>query len=410
MGSRNTLRTIASIAAPIAGTLLLPGIGTALGISGLTAAAGGATTLGGALGGGIGGLAGGALSGGGLSGALRGGALGAAGGYLSSGGASDLIGGTAAGRALGLSAPEGGSVLGNALGSTAGSAGSSGFSGLLSGGGAGVTSDGLRVGQAYDTASLSGLSSGSGIGSGLTGDFARGLGGSVSAPTSSLASALSSGSGGGASAFGGVSPLSIGGTLLGGINSMNATEKARKDLLNANNAALAQLQPYQATGAASNTRLSELLGTGGNSGAEDYGSLTEPFNPGDLTQDPGYQFQLSEGERALGRAQGARGNYFSGAALRAAQDYGTGLADQTYRDAYARDAAQREQTYNMYAGQAGQGLNAAGGAANINQNTGMNQANAGIAGSNNISQMLSSLLSGSGARRPVNIGGQIVYV
>jgi hypothetical protein len=41
------------------------------------------------------------------------------------------------------------------------------------------------------------------------------------------------------------------------------------------------------------------------------GELGGTFNPTDLTQDPGYQFNLQQGQQALDRAQGAKGNYFS---------------------------------------------------------------------------------------------------
>lgn len=100
-------RKIAKIAAPIAGSLLLPGIGTALGIGGLTTATGASTALGGGLGGAIGGGIGGGLGGGGIKGALGGAALGGAGGYLANGGFSQL-------------APQASSYLGNSTGNLIG--------------------------------------------------------------------------------------------------------------------------------------------------------------------------------------------------------------------------------------------------------------------------------------------------
>ena len=42
----------------------------------------------------------------------------------------------------------------------------------------------------------------------------------------------------------------------------------------------------------------------------------------DMTQDPGYQFRLSEGLKALNRQQAAGGNFLSGGALKAAARYG----------------------------------------------------------------------------------------
>lgn len=93
-----TVKSVASIALPIALSYFAPGIGTALG-STLSASSLGA--IGGAVGGGIGG----AINGGGVGGVLKGAAMGAAGGYLGNGGASELFGGTAIGDALGLANP-----------------------------------------------------------------------------------------------------------------------------------------------------------------------------------------------------------------------------------------------------------------------------------------------------------------
>lgn len=68
--------------------------------------------------------------------------------------------------------------------------------------------------------------------------------------------------------------------------------------------------------------------------------LNHQFNPTDLQNDPGYQFQLQQGTKALDAASAARGNYFSGDALRSAGAYATGLADQTYNQAFQRDQTQ----------------------------------------------------------------------
>lgn len=263
----------------------------------------------------------------------------------------------------------------------------------------GVTGNGSLLGTAAGAPLEGGV--GPTQGSGVLGSVSKGL----SSAGNSLSSALSGGTGGGGSSYGG---LNLAGTALGALNSMNANDKAQKDLLAAENNSLGQLQPYLSSGTANNAKLSELLGTGGDSTASDYGSLTKPFTPGDLTQDPGYQFNLSQGNAALDRKQAATGGYFSGASLKAAQDYGQGLADNTYNNAYQRYLQQNQNTYNQLAGQTSNGLNAANSAGNIYSNIGNAQANAGISSSNIINNTLSSLLNGSGAKRTVNIGGQTV--
>lgn len=203
-------------------------------------------------------------------------------------------------------------------------------------------------------------------------------------------SSLLSGSGGGGSSY---LPL------LGAANSMYANDKAQKDLLKAGANAQGVLEPYLNSGTAANSRLSDLLGTSGNTTSTDYDSLNTPFTAEDLQNDPGYKFQLEQGNRALDRQQAARGGLFSGAALKAAADYGQGLADTTYKDAYARDQAKKAQTYGMFSGQSGQGQSAAGASGAISEGIGNAQAAAGINSANIVNQSLSSLLSGSGAKR-----------
>lgn len=50
-----------------------------------------------------------------------------------------------------------------------------------------------------------------------------------------------------------------------------------------------------------------------------------------LRQTPGYQFAFDEGMRGVNASAAARGNALSGAAIKAAARFGTGLADNTYQ-------------------------------------------------------------------------------
>lgn len=302
----------------------------------------------------------------------------------------DLLGQTTGGGSLSGAGTIGGDIKGLFNGS-----GSPGIGSLLSGAGKSATSFANAPGVS-NSLSLSGAGTSNGSLFGSAGGVA---GSGFAAP--SLASALPTSAGGGASMFGGLTGANTLGTLLGGASSLRANDKAQKDLLDAQNRSIGEFQPYLDSGGAANARLSDLLGTSGNASAAGYGELAKPFTPGDLTQDPGYQFQLKQGTDAINRSLGAKGQLFSGAALKAAQDYGTGLADQTYKDAYARDAQQKAQQYGMYAGQSGAGQGAAASAANIYGNIGNAKANAGIASSGVLNQTLSSLLSGSGAKRLV---------
>lgn len=69
-----------------------------------------------------------------------------------------------------------------------------------------------------------------------------------------------------------------------------------------------------------------------------------------LENDPGYQFRLQQGQKALERSLAARGLGQSGAALKAAQEYGQGLASQTYDDFYNRQAQLANMGYGAASG------------------------------------------------------------
>jgi hypothetical protein len=68
---------------------------------------------------------------------------------------------------------------------------------------------------------------------------------------------------------------------------------------------------------------------------------------------------LKEGTKALNQSLGAQGNLFSGQALKAAQDYGQGLADQTFNEVYTRYVQDQNNAYNKLAAQSAQGQSAA---------------------------------------------------
>jgi len=67
-----------------------------------------------------------------------------------------------------------------------------------------------------------------------------------------------------------------------------------------------------------------------------------PFGMQQFEQDPGYQFRLEEGLKALDRQAAARGGLISGGAMKAARErYGQGLASQEYQNAFNRYQAER---------------------------------------------------------------------
>lgn len=128
------------------------------------------------------------------------------------------------------------------------------------------------------------------------------------------------------------------------------------------------LRPFITEGQQSISRLGDLLGVSGNSGATGYGDLARKFNASDLAADPvynsGLQFGLDQGVNAINARNIANGTGFdSGATLkqltRYANDYGTTKAE----GAYNRFTNDQNNLYAKLSGQASTGLTGAGTAA-----------------------------------------------
>lgn len=154
----------------------------------------------------------------------------------------------------------------------------------------------------------------------------------------------------------------IGGALISS-NAAGTAANAQKDATN--KADELQRYMYDTTRAdnqsaldARNTslaRLQELLGVGGNSSASGYGSLGGSIDVGDVTQDPGYQFGMQQGQSALQNQLVARGMRNSGAALQAGTRYAQDYAGTKYNDAFNRQVANRSAQLNPLQSLAGLG-------------------------------------------------------
>lgn len=93
-------------------------------------------------------------------------------------------------------------------------------------------------------------------------------------------------------------------------------------------------------------------------------------NLAELQATPGYQFQLQQGQQALGQSAAARGGMLSGAQLKAAQNFGqqqaaTGFqsawerAQQAYQNAFTQNLQRQQQLQGVLSGSAGLAGNAA---------------------------------------------------
>jgi len=67
-----------------------------------------------------------------------------------------------------------------------------------------------------------------------------------------------------------------------------------------------------------------------------------PFTMDKFQADPGYAFRLKEGQKRLERSAAARGGLISGAALKAATEYGQEMGSQEYTNAFNRYQAERQ--------------------------------------------------------------------
>ena len=173
----------------------------------------------------------------------------------------------------------------------------------------------------------------------------------------------------------------VGANLIGGVMGSNASKNAANAQSEAAarqlalqkqmyDETVARNQPWLASGGAANTKLSNLLGTGTDTGSAGYGSMTGQFSMNDYlnNQDPGYQFGMTQGQNALNAQNAATGGSQSGAAMKAAQRYGQDYAGTKFNDAYNRWSNNRSNVYNMLSGQSAVGQNSANNTATAGQN------------------------------------------
>lgn len=184
----------------------------------------------------------------------------------------------------------------------------------------------------------------------------------------------------------GAGVLSAGASIFGAQTAAGAQEKA------AQQASSTELQAAQL---ASQTQLgmfnklqgnlSPYMAAGGNANAAlaaELPGLTTPLAPikmdeATLQKTPGYQFNLTQGLKSVQSAAAARGLGVSGAALKGAASYATGLADSTYQNQFnnaqtnwQNQNINRQFALNALTGQQAVGENAAAGVGNAGIATG----------------------------------------
>ena len=176
------------------------------------------------------------------------------------------------------------------------------------------------------------------------------------------------------------------GSIAGGLISGNAAKSAADTQAAAANRAAdmtqanfqqtrTDLAPYRDAGSATLKTLTDRLP-----------DLTTAFNPtgAALEATPGYKFTRDQGLQAVQNAASAKGLGVSGAALKAAATYATGLADNTYSTQFNIDQANKTNAFNKLMGLVGAGQSSAAQTGAFGQQATQNAGNFLTSGANAI--------------------------
>lgn len=204
------------------------------------------------------------------------------------------------------------------------------------------------------------------------------------------------------SAIGGA-VVSAAGSVAGGLiqksatDSANATQKAMYDQTMEN------LSPYLKTGETAANMLTANLD-----------DLTKPItmDQATLEQTPGYKFNLQQGLKSTQNSAAARGLGNSGAALKGAASYATGLADSTYQNQFNNANTNKQNTYNFLTGASNLGANAAATGAGAATQTGSSMAQTTTSGGTALAAGLTgatnALTSGANSVGGYNYANQLL--
>lgn len=157
----------------------------------------------------------------------------------------------------------------------------------------------------------------------------------------------------------GAAALGAGASIIGGRSQAKAAKDAAKAQTRAQKQALA-----------AQTELTRPYVEAGKNAMTQYQNLApyQPFGMPQFEADPGYQFRMSEGLKALERSASARGILQSGGTLKDITRFGQDAASQEYQNAFQRYLTQREVAMEPYRYLTGIGQAAAAGqAANVGQ-------------------------------------------
>ena len=172
---------------------------------------------------------------------------------------------------------------------------------------------------------------------------------------------------------------------------------------------LTDTSPYFNAGINATQTAADLVGDYGNQISPYQNALAAatpgPMTQADLESTPGYQFTLAQGLKSTQNAAAARGLGVSGAALKGAAAYATGLSDQTYNTRFGQqqtlysDASNNlSQANNVFQTLYGDNQNIA----SLGENAAVGSGNTGQAAANNGGNILTA---GGNAQAASTIAG-----
>ncbi len=193
-----------------------------------------------------------------------------------------------------------------------------------------------------------------------------------------------------AAAVGGSAVAGVGGAIINSNAAKDAAEKQANGAAAANGIQKQQWDNQQKIyGEARDQQRSDYepwrtAGTGALSemGSQDF---KRDFTAADFQKDPGYEFRMAEGQKALERSAAARGGLQGGGTMKALSRYGQDYASGEYGKAYDRFNADRDRRFGRLSTLSGSGLQAAGGMANASGQYATNMGNGSMNYANGVS-------------------------
>jgi hypothetical protein len=156
--------------------------------------------------------------------------------------------------------------------------------------------------------------------------------------------------------------LSAGASVIGGSQAAAGSKQAAQLQQQTQTINALRAQPYVALGDTAASQLDFYNTNGFTAGQPNYLQMSQDALPGQMTQaqleqTPGYQWQLNQGLQATQNAVAAKGLGVSGAALKGAATYATGLADANYQTQFNNAQTRSQDFLNLNTGQQGNAMN-----------------------------------------------------